>query len=302
MSIRYRRFGCDENEAVARIFARGYNDLLARAGYPACVDVDDPAAWKAAFERDRRAVFEHLGENGSESWLAEDADGAQGYARSIVRDGVRQLTDFWVLPDRQTGGIGQGLLESSFSADPKSRGRIVVSTTAGSAMARYLKAGLDVVCPVLEFEGPCCDAAGQEDIDAIPITDDAQTLDALNRIDRTVLGFEREIDHRFFLADRSGYLYRRGSDLIGYGYVGHWHGPFAALEPAALPAILTHAESLAARRGTGLLLNVPLDNSIATRFLLARGYRMHDRFVMLFLTERLRPYLDRYIFWSPGFC
>ena len=58
-----------------------------------------------------KSLFEHFAAHGSDSWLAEENGDVVAYARSIVRDGIRQLTDYWVLPQSQTSGIGQELLK-----------------------------------------------------------------------------------------------------------------------------------------------------------------------------------------------
>ena len=51
-----------------------------------------------------------------------------------------------------------------------------------------------------------------------------------------------------------------------------------------------------------MLLIVPLANTIVTRYLLSRGFRMNDKFLMLFMADTPRPCLDRYVLWTPGFC
>lgn len=302
MTIRYRRFGRNENEIVAKIFARVYNGLLTRAGDEPFVDIEDEAAWTVDWERDRKSLFEHFSASDNDSWLAEEGGEVVGYARSILRDGVCQLTDFWVRSEKQASGVGHELLNRAFRARPEGRGRLVISTTTGAAMARYLKADLDVLCPVLEFARTASSTSLAANAVAEPMAEDAPTLEILNRIDRAVLGFEREVDHRWFLGNRAGYLYRREGEPVGYGYVGRWNGPFAALEPADLPTILAHAESQVAQRGGEMMLIVPMANSIAARHLLSRGFRMNDRFVMLCMADSPRPCLDRYIIWWPGFC
>ena len=87
-------------------------------------------------------------------WIAEDeATGrAVGYARSIMRDGVRELTEFFVLPDAQSSGIGRGLLERAFPSDG-ARHRAIVATIDPRAIARYLRTGLDARLPMIGWEG-----------------------------------------------------------------------------------------------------------------------------------------------------
>ena len=82
MSVRYRQFAAGEAETSGRLFAATFNDLLAQRGLPPYVDLSDPRAWAAAWQRDRRSLFEHLTATGSASWLAEDGERAVGYARA----------------------------------------------------------------------------------------------------------------------------------------------------------------------------------------------------------------------------
>jgi GNAT superfamily N-acetyltransferase len=46
--------------------------------------------------------------------LAEANGEVIGYARSILRDGIRQLAEFFVLPEYQSQKVGRQLLELSF--------------------------------------------------------------------------------------------------------------------------------------------------------------------------------------------
>ena len=302
MTIRYRRFGEDENEVVAKIFARAYNDLLTKGGNKPYVDVEDQAGWTKAWRPDRQALFEHFSASKNESWLAEQDGEVLGYARSILRDGIWQLTDFWVLPHKQAGGIGEVLLDRTFRSRVDSGGRVVVATTGGAAMARYIKCGLDVLSPLLEFAGPPRSTTIAADVSEEPMLDDTPTLEVLSRLDRAILGFDRTVDHKWFLAKRTGYLYRRRGEPIGYGYVAKWPGPFAARDPADLPVVLAHAETEMAKRDQEMTLIVPMVNSDAMRYLLSRGFRMNDKFMLLFMADRVRPRLDRYIMWWPGYC
>src|SRR6202011_6158040 len=86
-------------------------------------------------------------------------------------------------------------------------------------------------------------------------------LPALRAIDRQVLGHTRDEDHVWLATTRSGYLYRRNGQVVGYGYMGDNNSPFALLDAADYPAVLAHAEAQAAVRGefeTGF--EVPLIN------------------------------------------
>jgi hypothetical protein len=76
--------------------------------------------------------------------------------------------------------------------------------------------------------------------------DAGSSLQALAEIDLDILGFRRDVDHKFLMQDRSLYLYRRGGSVVGYGYIDRdYCGPFALLDDADFPAVLAYAETKA---------------------------------------------------------
>ena len=66
-----------------------------------------------------------------------------GFARSMMRDGVHSLSEFWVLPQEQSSGIGREPLQRADPADD-ARLRYIIATvdTRAQARYRYMKAGL----------------------------------------------------------------------------------------------------------------------------------------------------------------
>ncbi len=98
--------------------------------------------------------MDHVARTAAEFWIAEGADGeASGYARSIDRDGVFELTEFFVRPGTQSQGVGRELLERAF---PAGRGhlRLIIATTDIRAISRYLRADVMPRFPVTTFTGP----------------------------------------------------------------------------------------------------------------------------------------------------
>jgi len=119
----------------------------------------------------------------------------------------------------------------------------------------------------------------------------------LASIDREVLGFRRDTDHRWLLSNRRGFVYLRNAAPVGYGYVGLYQGPFAALEPSAIGAMLAHAESVA--EGEEFGVEAPLINRSATQYLLEHGFRM-DPFVNYYLSDVELGKFDRYLVTTPS--
>ena len=78
------------------------------------------------------------------------------------------------------------------------------------------------------------------------------TLAAIGAIDEAILGFRRDVDHRWLASQRPGWLYRRAGAVVGYGYHPtrpSWGGPAAVLDAADLPVLLADAETAAFEAG-----------------------------------------------------
>jgi hypothetical protein len=73
------------------IFEAAIDDLGARMQANGNSTAGDPAAWDR-----RRPLYEHLAQTAEHLWIAEDDGRPVGYARSILRDGVRELTELFV--------------------------------------------------------------------------------------------------------------------------------------------------------------------------------------------------------------
>ena len=299
-AIRYRPVGMDEQEMIARVFAASLNDLLVSAGAVPYVDLDDHAAWQQAWNNERKPLFEHVQAHDSCGWLAEQDGEAIGYARSILRDGHCQLTEFFVLPDRRLAGVGRELLRRAFE-DIDARERTIIATTHPAALARYLKSGVRPLCLVADFEKHPEPVAFETDLSIAELVDDQDSLEQLDRIDEALLGYRRRADHRWLISQRQGFMYLRDGKPAGYGYVGHWSGPFALIDENDFPAVLGHAETVAAGSLDMLAIMVPMANHVATRYLLERGFRFDDGFMMVFMGDSERSGLSRYLCTMPGF-
>jgi GNAT superfamily N-acetyltransferase len=121
MSLTFRPATLDDSFTVFKIFATSITDLSRRLGVMAITEGDDPAVQAELWQR-RQPLFEHLARTADQFWLAEQAGQAVGYARSIVRAGVRELTEFFVVPDQQSAGVGRELLARAFPPDKAAQG------------------------------------------------------------------------------------------------------------------------------------------------------------------------------------
>jgi GNAT superfamily N-acetyltransferase len=299
--VRFRPGTAADSRLAYDIFIPTIDDLGRRTGGGANATATMPeTAWEV-----RRALFEHLAATGDSWWFAEDeATGrALGYARSIVRDGVRELTEFFVLPEAQGGGIGRELLDRAFPAEG-ARHRAIVATIDPRAIARYLGTGLPGKAAMAFVEGVPRTISVATDLVRERIDAAAPPIDELGAIDRALLDFRRDADHRWLAGQRPGWLYRRAGRAVGYAYHPtrpSWGGPYAALDAADLPVLLADGETAAAEAGHATVtFDLALTAMTGWRHLLGRGFRV-DPFVMLFFTDGPVDGLDRYVLTSPPF-
>jgi GNAT superfamily N-acetyltransferase len=244
----------------------------------------------------RRSMLEHLAATADGWWVAEQDGRLAGYARSVLRDGVRELTEFFVRPGAQSAGLGRELLDRAFAA-AGARARILLATPDTRALIRYLKAGLVAACPVFHFHRAPRRLPPVPGLNADRLTMSQETLDRLAAVDREVLGFRRDPEHRWLFSDRQGWWYSLNGRPLGYGYVGSYSGPFAALDPSGFGAMLSHAESVAPSANFGV--DTPLINRAALDYLLPAGYRM-DPFANYFMSDRPIGSFDRYLVSTPS--
>jgi GNAT superfamily N-acetyltransferase len=289
-----RRGVLADNRPCHDLLMEAVIDLTERQG--SRWEADREATWPL-FEPVYRLVAEHA----AEWWLAEDPSSHQllGYARSIERGGLFELSELFVRPGRQSSGVGRQLLERAF---PAGRGevRVIVATTDARALSRYYRAGTVARFPIVTLSrAPRADrpAGDRLEIGRASMED----IPALAVLERAVLEFARgTAEFAWLVEQREGYLYRKHDEVAGFGFVGaSGTGPIAALDPADLPEILDHIEGRAAAMGKGTIgLEVPMVNEIAVRHLLGQGYQM-DPFLTLLLSSRPFGQFDRFIGFGP---
>jgi GNAT superfamily N-acetyltransferase len=271
-------------------------DFGARNGTPLAGTADD---WWPMSEPLHRLLADHA----AEWWVAEETETGAivGFARSIEREGLFELTEFFVVPGRQSAGLGRRLMDRAF---PAGRGdvRSIIATTDTRALARYYAAGTFPQFPLLTLGGE--PSRTEVPGDVVPASIDPvseEDLDAVATLERAVLGHARgHVELRWLLGQREGYRYLRGGEDVGFAFVGaEGTGPIAALEPRDLPSVLLHVEDRAAALGVSSIeFQVPGPNEVAARHLLARGFRI-DPWVNLLMASRPFGHFDRMIPFGP---
>lgn len=300
MATTYRPGVVADGPAVYNVFVESTIDLEQRMGLPAADIIWLQPDFVASYWQRRQSLFDHLARTADQFWVAEQDGQIVGFARSSVRDGVRELLEFFVRPGLQGQGIGGELLRRAFPAG-SARRRAIIATREMRALARYLKAGVYPRFPIYYLFRTPEPVELSTDLEHSPAADTPETLAALGAIDQAILGFTRDVDHRFLLQDRQAILFRRDGQVVGYGYFGKGTGPIALLDAADFPAVLARAESEAAARGDDDFgVQLPLVNRHAVDYLLGRDFRIED-FTVFFMSDEPFGRFENYVFTSPPF-
>ena len=294
MTITYRKGTLEDSYSVYQVFTRSITDLGTRTNVMAITGGNDPLVMQSLWQR-RKPLFEFLAQNAAQFWVAEKDGKIIGYARSIEHDGLIDLTEFFVDPSQQSGGVGSELLVRAFQS-LTARYRVVIASQDERALSLYLKAGVYARFPIKYFSHKAEKVEVRTDLKIDPLLVE-QHLPDLNRIDRAVIGQARPAIHRWIASTRTGFLYRRKGEAVGYGYMG---GPFALLNENDFPAVLAHAEHRAAERGDDFGVETPLINRKAIQYFMERKFKM-DAFTVLFMSNELFGKFENYLCFSPIF-
>lgn len=301
----FRRRLASDTPDVFGLFRRSLFDYLVRTGQiDRSDDLTTPAAVMDSWTL-RSAWIEHLAATAAEDWVAEDADGRViGWAQSIERDGMLELTKFFVDPDAQSKGVGRGLLERAF---PLGRGhtRLICATQDPRAVALYLRFGVRFAASTVELLGRprISTVPGDLAIGRVGPDDRDAAERAVMELERVLLGHTRREDTRFLLTERPAWLARRDGRVVGmaFGIAVDSCGPIGAIDPADVPALMATVENDAAERGVAELgFTVPMSNSTAIDHGFARGFRL-DTWFGLVLSSSHEMQLDRYILTQPTY-
>jgi GNAT superfamily N-acetyltransferase len=297
MTITYRKGTISDSQAVFRVFYASIIDYSERMNVTAVTGGDDPEVMKSLWER-RKSMFEFLAQTASEFWVAERDGEIVGYARTVEHDGLQELTEFFVLPGQQSGGVGGGLLSRAFPKT-EARYRTIIATLDERALHRYMKFGVYGRFLLKTFHRKAEKVEVETDLVVEPMLLNIHMSD-LNRIDRKIIGHAREVVHQFIGTTREGFVYKRSREVVGYGYVGANSGPFAVLDENDFPAVLAHAESFMAEKGNDFGAATPLINEKAIRYFTGRNYRI-DAFSALFMSDVPFGKFENYLCFSPEF-
>ena len=297
MAITYRKATANDSYAVFQVFSTSIIDLGERTNVMAITGGNHPEVLESLWSH-RRFLFEYLAESAAQFWVAEEEGKIVGYARSIKHDGLMDLTEFFVLPNQQSAGVGRELLACAFP-ETEAIHRVIVATMDERALSRYLRADVYARFPIKYFSRKAEKVTVETDLQIESLQIDLH-LDDLNRIDKQIIGHTRGDIQRWVATTRDGYVYKRDGEIVGYGYVGGGNGPFALLDENDYAAVLAHAESLMAEKGEEFGAETPFINRRAIQYFLERKYRI-DSFTVLFMSNEPFGKFENYLCFSPIF-
>ena len=209
MPITYRRGTLDDSQDTFEVYNQSIMDWGNRMHAMPISGGPDPQVIQNLWTR-RKPLFEHLARTSDNFWVAEQDHKIIGFTRSILRNGVRQLTEFFVLPEHQSAGVGRELLARAFPVDGADH-RFILATIDERAIRCYLKAKVYPLFPCYAFSRPAEKVNVDTNLTIEHITPSAQAMGELIRIDNAVLGFHREAEHAWLLENRQGYFLRDNS-------------------------------------------------------------------------------------------
>jgi len=297
VAITYRKGTVEDSFAVFQVFVKTIMDYSERMNVMGITGGNDPEVLKSLWQT-RQSMFEFLAQNSSQFWVAENDGEISGYARSIEHDGLQELTEFFVSPHQQSGGLGRELLARAFP-DAGARYRTIIATLDERALSRYLKAGVYGRFPIKYFSRKAEKVDVKTDLKIEPLQLESH-MEKINQIDQEIISHSRGVMHEWIASTREGFVYKRGGNIVGYGYVGSSTGPFALLEENDFPAVLAHAENLMAEKGGEFGAEAPLINKNAIQYFMDRKYQI-DSFTALFMSNEPFGKFENYLCFSPIF-
>lgn len=284
------------------VFQLALHGLYQSTGQAAPDDKPDNEFLLSAFEYFK--IFnDHFVPTAEHFWVAEEDGEIIGFSRSMLRDGVRQLSELFVHPDRQAQGVGKLLLNAAFASDGE-QNRVVIGTSDIRAMTRYLKSGVKFRFTIYDWSREPEIVPFETDLSIEPFTITAENVAMLNSIDRIILGYTREVDHIWLGKNRHSHFYRRDGQVVGYSYVSHRAGPIAMLNNQDFYTALAHVESEMTKYvddvWKNIYLPIPMTNTAAVEYVLKRGYQTSP-LLEHFMSDKPLGQYENYIFMDPPF-
>jgi len=299
VDITYRPAKCEDLDEAERVVQEAGNELRVRHGRQPW-----PAPPPIAFPKFC------LAEDPDGLWVAEHGD-------TIVRFGFSWMTEkFWFLSqlfvrsETQAKGVGQVLLSKALMQAERNgaTNRALITPAYNIASTGlYLNNGLYPREPLYRMAAPAQVVAqnlADARYDTTPIAPWPEPAEWTGRIDQQLLGFRRDLHHRFLLGGVAARAVRieRAGRVAGYAYTsaeGHV-GPLAIAPDADAKAVVTTALRCAVESGPSRVsMIVPGRADVVMRAVLALGLRIEEPYVLM--ASRSFGNWGNYLARAPGF-
>jgi GNAT superfamily N-acetyltransferase len=316
--LTYRPVRPDELAACVEIWRESINDYIARLGQPEIASETSPLlrlyGHLSTTDPDRFVVATE-GAGTAGAGTAEER--VVGFASALVRERLWFLSMLFVSPHVQAAGVGRALL-AQVMPEPSAGMSMATATDSAQPISNALYSSYGIVprIPLLNLIGRPERADAFEPLPSgitpVPFESIAggppggaghrELADAVDAIDRELLGVAHPVDHRYLRAEsRRGWLYR-GPDgaSVGYGYATEAGrvGPVAVRDADLMVAVLGHLTSAVEPRGA-FALWLPGNADRAVVAALRAGFRL-DQFPVLLCWDRPFADFSRYLPISPG--
>ncbi len=312
--LTYRPVRPDELGACVEIWRESINDYIGRLGQPEIASETSPLmrlyGHLSTTDPERFVVaVQRAPETGEERIVA--------FASAVVRERLWFLSMLFVAPGVQAAGVGRALL-AQVMPPPGTDTAMATATDSAQPISNALYSSYGIVprIPLLNLIGRPERADAFEPLPSgvVPVPfesiaggppdgDGHRVLaDAVDALDRELLGVTHPIDHRYLRAEsRRGWLYR-GPDgaPLGYGYATEAGrvGPVAVRDAALMAPVLGHLTTAVEPRGA-FALWLPGNADRAVVAALRAGFRL-DQFPVLLCWDRQFADFGRYLPISPG--
>jgi ribosomal protein S18 acetylase RimI-like enzyme len=299
MDITYRPAKLEDLEEAERVVQEAGNELRVRHGrqpWPAPPPILFP---KFCLTEDPDGL-----------WVAEHGGKIVGFGFSWMTERFWFLSQLFVRPETQAKGIGQALLSKTLlqaeSNEATNRALITPAYNIAST-GLYLNNGLYPREPLYRMAASAQAAArnlADAGYEGTPIAPWPDSRECLAEIDEALLGFRRDMHHRFLLAGGAERAVRigRAGRAAGYAYLsadGHV-GPLAIAPEADAKAVVTTALRCALEGGPSRVsMIVPGRADGVMQTVLALGFLIEEPYVLM----ASRPFGDwgNYLPRTPGF-
>src|SRR5438105_4271110 len=304
MDITYRPAKQEDLEEAERVAQQSGNALRVRHG-----GRPSPAPPSTAFPEFC------LARDPSGLWVAEDGEIIIGFGFSCMTGKFWCLSQLFVRPEMQAKGIGQALLSKTLmQAERNGAANRALITFAYNIASTglYLKNGLYPREPLYRMAAPMqvvaqnLADAGYDIAPIAPWTEAGEWTagEWIGRIDQELLGFRRDLHHRFLRGAfaAQGVRIEHAGRAAGYAYIsaqGHV-GPLAIAPDADARAVVTTALRCALEGGARQVsMIVPGRADVVMQTALALGFRIEEPYVLM----AWRPFGNwcNYLPMTPGF-